>query len=84
MIGNHTGSPARRDIDLEGAEMSWIGIGRGVVRIVEGISEGDAEKAAKGAGGALLSVAAEVVKAVHSEEAGEAMSEKDEQLTEDV
>jgi hypothetical protein len=32
----------------------------------------------KGAGGALLCAAAEVVKAVHSDEAGEAMSEKDE------
>lgn len=64
--------------------MSWFGIGRGLAKTVEGIVEGDAEKALRGIAGASVSAGAEVVKVVHNEEAGQAISEKGEQLTEDV
>jgi len=64
--------------------MSWLGVGRGIWKIVEGIAEADGEKIMKGIGGTALSSAGIVVSAVHDEDTGQAISEQGENMTEDV
>jgi hypothetical protein len=63
--------------------MSWLGMGRGIMKIIEGVAEGDGEKVMRGVGGTALSAVGEVVTWVHSQEVGQPISEQGEAMTED-
>lgn len=64
--------------------MSWFGIGRGIFKVIEGIAEADGEKIFKGVVGTALSAAGEVIKIAHDEQVGQEVSQKGEEMTEDV
>jgi len=64
--------------------MSWLGIGRGIMKTVEGIIEGDGEKILRGVVGTSCSTAGQVAKMAISEEIGQALSERGEKMTEDA
>jgi len=50
--------------------MSWLGIARGLYRIVEGVIEADGAKILKGISGTTLSTVGVAIKHVHDEETG--------------
>ena len=64
--------------------MSWLGMGRGIFKLIEGIVEADGEKILKGAAGTALSAAGEFIKIAHDEQVGQEFSQKGEEMTEDV
>ncbi|MGV3662397.1 MAG: hypothetical protein ACO1TE_19595 [Prosthecobacter sp.] len=63
--------------------MSFIAIGRGLVKIVVGIAKREPGEIAKGVGGVALGTAGEAIKWAINEEAGEAVSQKGEEVVED-